>query len=44
MLSLDTLSLTTSFDSSGLLYKGRSLPIEDVADILVTPAERSLCR
>jgi AcrR family transcriptional regulator len=34
----------TSFDSFDLLYAGRSLPVEDVADILVTTAERSLCR
>ena len=34
----------TSFDSFDLLYTGRGLPAEEVADILVAAAERSLCR
>ncbi|HEX6673970.1 MAG TPA: hypothetical protein VF486_02950 [Actinomycetes bacterium] len=34
----------TSFDSFDLLYTGRGLPAEEVADILVSAAERSLCR
>jgi AcrR family transcriptional regulator len=34
----------TSFDSFDLLYTGRGLPAAEVADILITAAERSLCR
>jgi AcrR family transcriptional regulator len=34
----------TSFDSFDLLYTGRGLPTNEVADILITAAERSLCR
>jgi hypothetical protein len=34
----------TSFDSFDLLYKGRSLSVDQVAMTLITTAERSLCR
>jgi AcrR family transcriptional regulator len=36
--------LLTSFDSFDQLYTGRKLPADDVARVLVTTAERSLCR
>ena len=36
--------LLTSFDSFDLLYTGRGLTDDEVADVLVTTAERSLCR
>jgi hypothetical protein len=34
----------TSFDSFDLLYTGRGLTDDEVAEVLVTTAERSLCR
>jgi AcrR family transcriptional regulator len=40
----DLLYLLTSFDSFDMLYTGRSLPAEEVARILITTAERTLCR
>jgi AcrR family transcriptional regulator len=40
----DLLCLLTSFDSFDLLYTGRALPVEKVAKLLITTAERSLCR
>jgi AcrR family transcriptional regulator len=36
--------LLTSFDGFDLLYTGRGLSADEVADILVTTAERTLCR
>jgi AcrR family transcriptional regulator len=38
----ELLWVLTSFDSFDLLYTGRELPVEEVADRLVTAAERSL--
>ena len=35
---------STSFESFDLLYTGRGLPVDEVAEALVTAAERSLCR
>ncbi len=40
----DLLWLLTSFDSFDQLYTGRKLSPEDTAELLVTAAERSLCR
>jgi AcrR family transcriptional regulator len=40
----DLLWLLTSFDSFDQLYTGRKLSAEDAAELLVTAAERSLCR
>jgi AcrR family transcriptional regulator len=40
----DLLWVLTSFDTFDLLYRGRGLPWEEVADRLVATAERSLCR
>lgn len=40
----DLLWVLTSFDSFDLLYTGRGLPAEQVAERLATTAERSLCR
>jgi AcrR family transcriptional regulator len=40
----DLLLLLTSFDSFDQLYTGRKLSPEDTAELLVTAAERSLCR
>lgn len=40
----DLLWLLTSFDSFDQLYTGRKLSTEDTAELLVTAAERSLCR
>jgi AcrR family transcriptional regulator len=40
----DLLCLLTSFDSFDLLHTGRGLPVEKVAKLLITTAERSLCR
>lgn len=40
----DLLWLLTSFDSFDLLYTARRLPIDEVSRILVSTAERSLCR
>jgi hypothetical protein len=34
--------LLTSFDSFDLLYTGRGLPTDEVAEVLITTAERSL--
>ncbi|MFH8570267.1 TetR/AcrR family transcriptional regulator [Streptomyces sp. NPDC017993] len=39
----DVLWLLTGFDSFDLLYAGRNAPVEQVADTLVTTAERTLC-
>jgi hypothetical protein len=36
--------LLTSFDGFDLLYTGRRLSVDDVAQVLVTTAERGLCR
>jgi AcrR family transcriptional regulator len=36
--------LLTSFDSFDLLYTGRGLSVGEVADVLTTTAERSLCQ
>jgi hypothetical protein len=36
--------LLTSFDAFDVLYTGRSMPAEEVADTLTTTAERTLCR
>jgi AcrR family transcriptional regulator len=35
--------LLTSFDAFDVLYTGRSLPAEEVADALIATAERTLC-
>jgi AcrR family transcriptional regulator len=40
----DLLWLLTSFDSFDQLYTGRTLSPEDTAELLVTAAERGLCR
>jgi AcrR family transcriptional regulator len=40
----DLLWLLASFDSFDQLYTGRALPAGDVAQVLITTAERSLCR
>jgi AcrR family transcriptional regulator len=40
----DLLWVLGSFDSFDLLYTGRGLSVDDVAETLVTTAERSLCR
>jgi AcrR family transcriptional regulator len=40
----DLLWLLTSFDSFDQLYTGRKLSPEDTAELLVTAAERGLCR
>jgi len=40
----DLLWLLTGFDSFDLLYTGRSLSVDKVAEALATTAERSLCR
>jgi AcrR family transcriptional regulator len=40
----DLLWLLASFDSFDQLYTGRGLPAADVAQVLITTAERSLCR
>jgi AcrR family transcriptional regulator len=40
----DLLWLLTSFDSFDQLYAGRKLSPEDTAELLVTAAERGLCR
>ena len=40
----DLLWLLASFDSFDQLYTGRSLPVDEVARILIATAERSLCR
>ncbi|MGK4585699.1 TetR/AcrR family transcriptional regulator [Kitasatospora sp. HPMI-4] len=40
----DLLWVLTSFDGFDLLYTGRSLPLEQVAERLADAAERSLCR
>jgi AcrR family transcriptional regulator len=40
----DLLWLLTSFDSFDLLYTGRGLSADEVAQVLVTTAERGLCR
>ncbi|MDQ0604880.1 hypothetical protein QF037_009225 [Streptomyces canus] len=34
----------TGFDSFDLLHTGRGAPVDEVADLLVTTSERSLCR
>ncbi|HEX6527828.1 MAG TPA: TetR/AcrR family transcriptional regulator [Streptosporangiaceae bacterium] len=36
--------LLTSFDAFDVLYTGRSLPVDQVADILIAAAECSVCR
>lgn len=38
------LYLITSFDAFDLLYTGRSLPVEQVARLLVSAAEHAVCR
>lgn len=40
----DLLWLLASFDSFDELYTGRNLAVDDVARVLITTAERSLCR
>lgn len=40
----DVIWLVASFDSFDQLYTGRSLAADDVARVLITIAERSLCR
>ncbi|MGZ4617344.1 MAG: TetR/AcrR family transcriptional regulator [Frankiaceae bacterium] len=40
----DLLWVLSSFDSFDLLYTGRGLPADEVARVLITTAERSLCR
>ncbi|HET6952060.1 MAG TPA: TetR/AcrR family transcriptional regulator [Acidimicrobiales bacterium] len=40
----DVLWMLCSFDAFDLLYAGRGLPLDDTVEILVTIAERSLCR
>ena len=40
----DLLWLLASFDSFDQLYTGRGLPVDDVVRVLITTAERSLCR
>ena len=40
----DVLWLLASFDSFDQLYTGRGLPVDEVAQVLITTAERSLCR
>jgi AcrR family transcriptional regulator len=40
----DLLCLLTSFDSFDLLHTGRGLPAARAAELLITAAERSLCR
>ena len=40
----DLLWVLTSFDAFDLLYTGRGLPATEVADVLITAAERALCR
>jgi AcrR family transcriptional regulator len=40
----DLLCLLTSFDSFDLLHTGRALPTAKTAELLITTAERSLCR
>ena len=40
----DMLWLLTSFDAFDLLYTGRGLSVDEVAQTLITMAERSLCR
>ena len=34
----------TSFDAFDLLYTGRGLPVDEVARLLATAAERAVCR
>jgi AcrR family transcriptional regulator len=36
--------LVTSFDSFDQLYTGRGLPVDEVSRLLITTAERTLCR
>ncbi|MGH3735622.1 MAG: TetR/AcrR family transcriptional regulator [Micromonosporaceae bacterium] len=38
------LCLLTSFDSFDALHTGRSLPVTEVADLLLAAAERGICR
>jgi AcrR family transcriptional regulator len=40
----DLLWLLTSFDGFDLLFTGRALSVDEVAETLITTAERSLCR
>jgi AcrR family transcriptional regulator len=40
----DLLCLLTSFDSFDLLHTQQALPVSTVAELLITTAERSLCR
>ncbi|GAA2251762.1 MULTISPECIES: TetR/AcrR family transcriptional regulator [Kitasatospora] len=40
----DLLWMLTGFDSFDLLYTGRSLPVDRVAERIATTAERTLCR
>jgi AcrR family transcriptional regulator len=40
----NTLWVLTSFDSFDLLFTGRGLPTDSVAELLIATAERSLCR
>ena len=40
----DLLWLLTSFESFDLLYTGRALSVDRVAETLITTAERTLCR
>jgi AcrR family transcriptional regulator len=40
----DVLWLLASFDSFDLLYTGRGLSVDEVAEVLITTAERTLCR
>jgi AcrR family transcriptional regulator len=40
----DVLWMLTGFDSFDLLFAGRGLPADEVADILIDIAERTLCR
>jgi AcrR family transcriptional regulator len=42
--AVDLVWLLTSFDSFDQLYTGRNLPVDHVARVLITTAERSLCR
>ena len=34
----------TCFDGFDLLYTDRGLPVDEVVDVLLTTAERTLCR
>jgi AcrR family transcriptional regulator len=40
----DVLWMLSSFESFDLLFTGRALPIDTVVDLIVTTAERTLCR